>query len=343
MKQKITSIDVARAAGVSQSLVSLALNPHTAKRVSQRTREHILSVSQSMGYRVNMNASSMKSSNANAIGIISAWDINSYVYAPIVSGVRSVCFDRNFALMVCSPQKKSNELYDFKEYYLQRRIDGAVVISYVGLEREGILSELDSAGIPYTCVIGSRNFADITSVDVNYIRSGELVAEHLADKGYDKVVYILKDYENNLNYAEAERLAGCRTVSEKNNMRFITYEGFIGNTASGDYYRSAKELVTNIEEHKTEGKCAVVSTSFECYSVLKAAHEAGINVPRSFGVISLDNERYNAYMMPQLTSVKQPLEEMGEEAARLLLDRLNGKNGIYKKEFMPLLSVRESA
>lgn len=342
MKLKITSVDVAKAAGVSQSLVSLALNPNTANRVKPQTYERIISEAKRLGYRMNMNASSMKSNRANAIGIISAWDMNSYVYAPIIKGVKTACFERNFALTLCSSEKNENDVFDFREYYYQRRIDGLVVISYVEIEHSGMLTILDEENIPYTCVIGARNLEDVTSVDVDYVKSGELAVVHLWERGYDTVIYIMKDDYNSLNYAEAERLYGCRSIAEKKGMNFILYRGFIGNVSADDYLYSSAELIRLVKEGRFKGRCAVVSTSFECYSVLNAALEAKINVPDDLGVISLDNERYNAYLSPPLTSVKQPLDEMGKTAAELLLKRLNGEDTVRKTEFAPLLSVRKS-
>lgn len=339
MKKRITSIDVARAAGVSQSLVSLALNPASRKKVKPETREHILTVAKQLGYRMNMNARSMKNRRANAIGVISTWDMNSYVFAPIVNGIQSVCFEENFSLTVCSPNKNNSGAYDFKEYFLQNRIDGVVVISYVGLDRSGILEELEKEKIPYTCVIGCRELDNVSAVDVNFYESGVMAAQHLSERGFGRLIYIIKENEDTLNYAEKERCLGCRITAERMGMEFIPYYGFIGSKNKEDYEISAKEF---LEFALRKAPSAVVSTSFECYSILKEAVPKGIIVPDELGVISLDNERYAAYLSPPLTAIKQPLSDMGGTAAQILIKKILGDTNCHKIELSPILAIRQS-
>lgn len=322
MKHRVTSVDVAREAKVSQSLVSLALNKKTQNRVKPETRELIYNTAQRLGYRMNMNARNMKVNKANAIGLISAWDMNAYVFAPVVRGVKDACFDKNYALTMCSADKDSRGIYDFKEYYLQNRIDGVVVISYVGFEKEKLFNELKESGIPFTCIIGCVGMDGISGVDEDFYKSGIAAAEHLSEKGYRNLIYIMKAAENELNYAERERYLGCRDSAQRLGIEFHPYQGFIGCSDKHSYEEAAHKLLSHTRKMDS---CAIVSTSFECYSILGAAIKDRVSVPEEIGIISLDNEKYNAYLTPPLTSVKQPLERMGKEAAELLIDKLDGK------------------
>lgn len=340
MKQKVTSVDVARKAGVSQSLVSLAMNTATQNKVNPKTRELIFNTARELGYRMNMNARNMKTNRANAIGLVSAWDMSSYAYAPVVSGVRAACFERNYALTLCSPKINSKRNYDFKEYYLQNRIDGVVVISYVGFEKEKIFDELKSENIPFTCIIGCKPLAGIIGVDEDFRKSGSEAAKHLAKQGYKNIIFIMKDTADKLNYAENERYDGCMQESKHLNMKFHEYAGFIGCNTEEEYFKASVRLLQDTEKMNRR---AVVSTSFECYSILKAAVKLGVSIPKDIGVISLDNEKYNAYLTPPLTSIKQPLEGMGKMAAELLINGLNGGEHSDKIVIMPpQLTVRAS-
>lgn len=336
MKRKITSRDVAKEANVSQSLVSLILNNVPGKKIKLETREHVLEVASKLGYKINVNARSMKSSKASAIGLLSLYATDSFVFPPVINGIKSVCFENDLGVIICSNKKNSYDSYDFIDYYLQNRIDGLILIAYVGIGNDGIINELIKADIPFVCIIGARDIEGVSCVDVNFIESGYIAVKHLIDNGYKDIAYILEDKVELLNYAEKERLEGCNKAAKENNVQIHLIEDFIG--ISGE--ENNIKIANNILEFKRVD--SVISTSYKSFIFLKAAAKKNINIPQSFGVISLDNELYAPYLFPALTTIDEPLFEIANTATRILLEKIQGEGICKKEEVHPNISIRES-
>lgn len=334
MKKTITSVDVAKAAGVSQSLVSLVLNNTPNKKIKPETRELIIETASRLGYRVNINARNMKSKKANAIGLLSSGYMASFAFSPLIDGIHSVCAQNDLGLLICPDYKSPEGTYSFKEYFLQNRIDAVIYMSYVGVKRDGIIDKLISMDIPFVCIVGARDLPEVSCVDVNFVEGGYKAVSHLVDSGYKHVIHILKEKVENLNYAERERMQGCIQAAEEHNIELTMFEGFIGGY---DKYSEGAENLLDLGSD-----FGVVATSYECYCVLKAAAHRGIRVPEQLGIISLDNEQYAPYLFPSLTTIDQPSFDMGAMGMSMLLDRMNGRLDVQKHELSPHLSIRES-
>lgn len=336
MKQKVNSRDVARAAGVSQSMVSLVLNCVPGKNIRQETRERVFAAAKKLNYEVNINARNMKNRRAGAIGLLSHWKSNSFVFPPVIDGVQSICMEKGYGVVVCTGNTMTTGNFDYVDYYLQNRIDGLVYVSYVGVTKEGVIEELGKYRVPFVCVIGARDLPDVSCVDVSFFESGYIAGEHLAEKGYSNVLYLLHGYPDTLVYAEKERLEGCRKAALDFGIHLHSPGLLIDRKDENAIFETIKQVL------KDKKYDAVVSTSYSCHLFLKAAASMGISVPESLGVISLDNELYAPYLYPSLTTVDEPLFDIAKCATELLYDRINKKTECLKKEISPCLTVRES-
>jgi len=336
MEHKVTSRDVAKAAGVSQSMVSLVLNSVPGKNIRQETREKVFAAAKKLNYEANINARNMKNRRAGAIGLLSHWKSNSFVFPPVIDGVQSVCMQKDQGVVVCTGNIMSSGNFDYIDYYLQNRIDGLIYVSYVGVTKEGVIGELEKYGVPFVCVIGARDLPYVSCVDVSFFESGYIAGVHLAKKGYSNVLYPRPCAANTLVYAEEERLEGCRKAASELDFLLDPQAVF----TSGKDEKIMIDTIKHILDSKKYD--AVVSTSYTCHLFLKTAVSMGIEVPGSFGVISLDNELYAPYLYPSLTTVDEPLFEIAKCAAEILYDRINNKTECIKRELSPCLSVRES-
>jgi len=336
MKNNVTSRDVAKEAGVSQSLVSLVLNAKPGKSIKPETRRRILDAARKLNYKINVNARNMKSRRAGAVGLLSAWDANSFVFPPAINGLQAVCAANNAGVVLCTGKKGASGRCDYVDYYLENRIDGLIYVSYVGVARDGVIATLEKHGIPFVCVIGARDIPGVSCADVSFVESGRMAVNHLVEMGYGSIAYLNGGNLANPVYAEKERYEGCAGAASALGARLDPINFFeIFN--SDDKLEEGLEWL--VEGHRYD---AAVSTSFGCFSVLKAAARAGIKVPGELGVISLDNELYAPFLYPSLTTVDEPLFDIAVKAANILFEKINGFKGCEKVELMPRLSVRES-
>lgn len=336
MSKKVTSRDVAKAAGVSQSLVSLILNNVPDKKIKPETRELVMETARKLSYKVNINARNMKSRKAGAIGLLSAWDTNSFVFPPVINGVQSVCSENELGVVICTGKIGYQGNRDYIDYYLQNRIDGLIYVSYVGVPYKGVIEELVKNGVPFVCIIGARDLPGISCVDVSFLESGYLAVKHLAEKGYKCSAYLAGGKIEESVYAEKERFEGCRRAAEELKLEISVHTPFIGVSGEENLLEAAEEFL------KAGPFDSIISTSYDCFIVLKAAAGMGIKVPQSLGVISLDNELYAPFLYPSLTTVDEPLFDIARKAMSILLEKMKGGTICEKVELAPLLSIRES-
>jgi len=336
MNKKITSKDVAKAVGVSQSLVSMILNQVPNKKIKAETRELVLGTAKRLNYTVNMNARNMKNRKAGAIGLLSTWDANSFVFPPVIKGVQALCAEKDTGVVICTGKKGLSANPDYIDYYFQNRIDGLIYVSFVGVKYQGVIEELTTNEIPFVCIIGARDLPGVSCVDVSFLESGYLAAKHLVSKGYKAIGFIASKNFRELCYAENERFEGLKKVCLENGI----------NLAVENIFEDANDEISMIEAAKVyleQGSCdAVVATSYNCFIILKVASMLGLKVPEALGVISLDNELYAPYLFPALTTVDEPLYDIARRATSILFENINGDKVCKKLELLPFLSERES-
>lgn len=335
--QKVTSKDVAKAAGVSQSLVSLILNHVPNKKIKQETKDKVYKVAAELGYKVNVNARNMKSKKASSIGVFSEWSTSSFVFPPVINTLKNICGEQDLSITICSGKTKNSNSYDFVDHYLQNRIDGLIYITGVGVKKEGVIETLERVGIPFVCISGARDLENVSAVDVHYEENGYLAMKKLKEQGYSKVVYVLDQRLQELNYAEKERVEGCQRGADEFGLDLRMEESLLGWHHHEDLLLKEGEALL-----RTGGFDAVVGVSYKCYIILKAAARLGIKVPQELGVISVDNDLFAPYVYPSLTTVDEPLHEITEHAAKILLDKINGDMNCVKIQCSPAITERES-
>ena len=331
----VTSLDVAKAAGVSQSLVSLILSEKPGKKIRPETRTHVLKIASDMGYRPNMQASAMKLRKAQAIGLLSVWETGSFVFPPVVNGLKAVCDREGLALTICTGRTDAAGTPDYLSYFLQNRLDGIVYLSHVGVGRSGVIETLQRHQVPFVCAIGAKDLPEVSSVDVDFILNGRLAAEHLAEAGCRRPVIGI---DPELNYAEQERMDGFLQACRDNGMHatcMIPWE-------AGGEPEAAKERLRRLlrENPDMDGFAAVTKMAWQ---MLEAARAEGIPVPERLKVISLDNEAYAPYLTPSLSTVDEPLETIGQTAGEMLVGLMAGDEAVRKRAEHPTLSRRSSS
>ena len=336
MQKKTTSRDVARAAGVSQSLVSMILNRVPDKKIKAETRAHVLDIARQMNYTVNVNARNMKNRKAGAIGLLSVWDTGSFVFPPIIKGLQEICAENQLGVMICTGKEDLSGEKDYISYYRQIRIDALVYLCFVGVSYDGVIAELENNGIPYVCIIGARDIPGVSCVDVSFLESGYMACKHMAEMGYGHIAYLMPDEAERLPYAEKERIDGCRAAMKAAGKELTEVTRLAGIKEEERLIACAEELL------RSKSFDGFVSCSYGCYILLKAAVRSGIRIPEEVGVISLDNEIYAPYLYPSLTTVDEPLYKMAVSAMGILLKKISGEGTCMKLEIAPSMSVRES-
>ncbi|WP_200807914.1 LacI family DNA-binding transcriptional regulator [Demequina sp. NBRC 110056] len=318
-----TIVDVAHAAGVSKSLVSLAIRGDAG--VSEATRERILAVAAALGYRSNTLARGLARGRTQVIGVVVS-DLRNPYHADVVTGIETAAQASGFGTIIGHGQASPEILAQRLDQMLDLGVDGVIVASAM-LPPEA----LDVVAERRPLVMVGRPFEQPRQVSVvrnHDERGAALAVEHLLSLGHERIVHLASSQRA---AAQARRAAYGEAVT-KAGLQATTLAVGEGGVA---------ELVASLEGPAAPTAC-FAGNDRAAVALLHDALDAGIGVPDRLSIVGYDNAEVGRQVRPALTTVEQPREAMGREATRLLLDRIDGDGETVEVTLEPHLIVRGS-
>lgn len=320
MKQP-TIYDVAKEAGVAISTVSKVLN-NTGK-ISENTKRKVEETMQKLNYRPSIVSSVKK--RLKTIGFLIP-----NIADPFMAEIAKIIEDHGrkygYTLMVCSTDNNLEKEAAYISILRRKYIDGIVIAT--GLNNEGALKELRESRIPF--VILSRDVPSENRPTVlvdDYVGASKAV-NYLVGIGHKKIGVIT---ENDYFYATIERLKGYKDVLEKSNIEYKSEYVSVDNTS----YIDAKESAILLLKLKSPPTAIFASTEPLAIGAMQGVRECGLNIPDDVSVIGFDNSILSEMCHPQLTTISQPIEEMGKKVIELLVDEIEKeKNTLTKSVVM---------
>lgn len=305
----VTVHDVARHAGVSIATVSRALNDRS--RISAATRDRVLRVAAELGYHPNDLARGLAGMATRTIALLLP-DITNPFFPELVKGVQTVADQRGHLLLMCHNADDEAKAIADLVLLRRKRVDGILLVAST-LPGVGVVAA--SAGIP-TVVLDRRvPGLDADLVTVDHRAGARLGVEHLLGLGHRRIAHltgpagVVSSQERCEGWREALLAAGVDPAPE-----LVVHGDF---TEDGGY-AAGRELIT-----RGGGITAVFAANdLAAIGLLRALTEAGLRVPHDVSVVGFDGVHLAAYTSPKLTTVAQPIFDLGRTAAELLLDRL---------------------
>jgi DNA-binding LacI/PurR family transcriptional regulator len=315
-----TLLDVAAAAGVSKSLVSLALRGDAG--VAEQTRRRIVEVADQIGYRPSLNARALKQGRSMLVGaVISSLD-NPY-HTEIVASVEDAAEQAGLSVVLAHGSRERGKLGDRVDQLLDLGVDGLVVVS--SWVPEPVL--VAAARRAPVVVVGrtAEPVAGIDSVNNDDERGAALVVDHLAARGHERIAHV----NGSPRPAGLARRRGYEAA-----MRAAGLGGLSRVVGAG-----AGELTGLLDDGTT---AVFARNDVEACDVLDRALDAGRAVPGDLAVVGYDDTTLARRSRPRLTSVQQQREVMGSRAVALLVERLGGRRDDAHEVLEPRLVVRDS-
>ncbi|WP_299754909.1 LacI family DNA-binding transcriptional regulator [uncultured Chloroflexus sp.] len=309
----ITLDDIARRAGVSRATASRVINNHP--HVNPAVRERVWQAIRETNYQPNLPARSLASRRSQVIGIIIPQSIHTLFADPyfplLIEGIAHVCNERQFSIMLDLATTTDGDPYR----HLGRRgfLEGAIVASAV--EDQFLLQWLAQETIPVVSVGRIMSQQAIPYVDVNNRHGARMLVEHLLGQGYRRIatitgpMNIVAGRDRFAGYSDALYAAGLPVMPE------LVVEGNFSEQSGFSAMQTLLRLVPIPD-------AVFAASDMMALGALKALRAAGLSVPGDIGLAGFDDIPLAAAMTPALTTVRQPIGELGQTAARLLLDRL---------------------
>jgi LacI family transcriptional regulator, repressor for deo operon, udp, cdd, tsx, nupC, and nupG len=309
---KATIDDVARMAGVSTATVSRALRQHP--HVADETRERVLDAVQRLRYVTNTNAARLASGSSRTVGMI-APILTTWYTSEVIAGVEEVLADARFDLLIGTANRAARERIFRGDASFQQRVDGAILVD-VFCGEDGARS-MASSGDPV--VVLGEELRSVASVSIDNERGARLATKHLLDLGHRRIALVTgHDHLNVAKNVPNARSKGCRDALAAAGVRLPDAYVRDGNFTIDGGLRAMRALL-DLPKPPT----AVFFMSDEmAFGALQALREAGKSPGVDVSIVGFDDHPVAESM--GLTTVRQPVRDMGRLVARLMLDSLDG-------------------
>jgi LacI family transcriptional regulator len=305
---RVTALQVARKAGVSQPTVSLVLSRNPKARVAPETRARVLEAAEALGYRPNRLAQGLVRRRSYAIGVLVPGFANP-VNASILSGVERVATQAGYAVLLC--ETGEGAVGQHLTALADRQIDGVVLVSVS--ESAIPATELDRLNL----VLINQTSDRFSTVADDSLAAGTLAAEHLLGLGHRQIAFVGPGSS-----------ASTVRLRERGFANALHAAGIV--PATEHWLRAEPTVAGGIQAMRTLLAQRARPTAVFCANDLMAlgAHKAcaiaAVAIPRELSILGCDGVELGTLVTPELSSIRTPQRELGARAVRVLLRQLDG-------------------
>lgn len=318
--------------GLSPATVSLVLNNSpVARAIPQHTKHRIFSAAKRFSYRPNFVARSLRAQRSYILGVLVP-EVSAGYAALVLSGIEDHLLQEGYFYIVVSHQHKTELITEYPSLLLERSIEGLITVD---TPCPKILQ------LPVVAISGHLEVEGITNISLAHDKAAAVALEHLVGLGHSRIAFVKgqafsSDTEIRWNAfrRQAERL--------QIPLRPKLTVQLEGNTPSPEVGYVAVRKLLRIREPFT---ALIAFNDVSAIGAIRALREAGLRVPEDISVVGFDDIPFAAYQNPALTTIRQPLWEMGKLAAETVLSRIASGNGAPYPKLVtvePELIVRES-
>ncbi|MDF2854441.1 MAG: catabolite control protein [Neobacillus sp.] len=303
----ITIYDVAREANVSMATVSRVVNGNP--NVKPVTRKKVLEVIERLGYRPNAVARGLASKKTTTVGVIIP-DISNIFFAELARGIEDIATMYKYNIILSNSDQNHDKELHLLNTMLGKQVDGLVFMG--GNITEELVSEFEKSPVPIVLAGSIEASQTIPSVNIDYQQAAYEAIKEFVERGHQHIAFVIGPLHEPKN-AEMS-LKGYKKALEEANIPF-NEELLI----EGDYtYDSGLEAFDKLLEVSNKPTAILVGADEMALGVVHGAEDKGYSIPEDFEVITSDNTRLSLMVRPQLTTIVQPLYDLGAVAMRLL-------------------------
>jgi LacI family transcriptional regulator len=327
--------DVAAAAGVSLGTVSNVMN--RPEVVSARTRERVERAMAELGFVRNESARQLRAGTSRTLAYVMLDGTNPFFH-DVAQGIETAAEDADLSLFICNSNSRAEREELHLDRLLQQRVQG-ILITPVDPEAPH-LDDLVRRGVPLVIVDRVRGGESCCSVAVDDVLGGRIAIEHLAEQGHARVAFI--GGPDSIGQVR-ERLQGAREIWAELGMPaddLVHLPTAALTVAEG---RSAGERLAGLPARRRP-TAAFCANDLLALGLLQQVIGSGLRVPDDLAIVGFDDIEFAAAAAVPLTSVRQPRQELGRAAARLVLDEATNPDHRHQQlSFTPELVARASS
>lgn len=315
---------------LSPATISLVLNNAPGVRsIPQETRDRVTAAAAKFEYRPSFYARSLRKRQTFSVGVLVPELSDSYA-TQVLAGVEEFLIEEGYFYLTASHRRKADLIDEYPRLLMERSVEGFILIDTI-LEK--------SLPLPVVAVAGHRRLEGVTNVVLDQKRAAELSLRHLYQLGHRKIAFM----RGGSHSSDADDRWNClMTVARDLKLevlpeRCVQLKLRVSTPELG--YAPAQELM----ERSADFTAVVAFNDIAAIGATRAFMNFGLRVPEDISVVGFDDIQGAAFHNPSLTTIRQPLQQMGAMAARVLLQRIRGQG--QAPEVVPIhpeLIIRES-
>ncbi len=333
---RTTIKDVARKTGLSITTVSLVLNGK-ANRVSEKNKQLILQTAKDLNYRPNQIAVGLVKKKTNTLGLIIP-DISNIFFSELAKGIEIEGRRNNYNVIFCNTNDKHDLELEYINILADKAVDGIIFAMSAESYDEKAKKSFDTLleyKIPTVVIDRFSDDINFSSVAIDHKQGAYIVTQHLISLGHRKIGCVTGPLGLKTCI---DRFVGYRNALEQNEIKLN--KSFI---YEGDYhFQSGYEAAKTMIEQKVTAIFAF--NDMMAYGVISGLRKNNIKIPDEMSIAGFDDIFFSEMLDIPLTTVRQPTYEMGQEAARVIIEEIkNGRKQSQHIVFEPKLQIRKSA
>ncbi len=324
--------ELAEHLGLSPATVSLVINRSpVADTIPQETKDRILAAASKYKYRPNFFARSLRAQRSFTIGVMVP-EVSDGYSASVMSGVEDHLLQEGYFYFVVSHRHRADLIDEYPRLFLERSVDGLIAV-----DTPWSLS----LSVPVVTVSGHNQVKGVTNIVLDHVRAAEVALKHLAQFGHRNIAFIKgQEFSSDTEVRWANIQKAARQLGLPISTGLISQ--LKGDSPSPELgYEAARKLLASHRPFTA----LFAFNDISAMGAIRALREAKLRVPDDVSVVGFDDIQSAAYQNPALTTVRQPLREMGRIAAETLLRRIRHPAAeVQGGEIMvePKLMIRET-
>ncbi len=304
-----TISDVAKQSGVSTATVSRIINGQSG--YTAKTRQKVLEIIQEMGYKPNAIARGLVNKRTNTIGVLLP-SLSSRLSSALLKGIENSAHQLDYSVIICDTESDGKRTIEYLDVLSEKQIDGIIITSeWLKDVYEETIAKMK---IPVVLVLTTSSHLQIPYIKVDDYQASYQATEYLIGKGHKEIGMISGSKTDKL--AGLPRIEGYKQALTDNSLTIsenrITYGDFA--------YRSGMRCMEELLKKAPEITAVFAASDEMAVGALSCAYKKGVKVPDDLSIIGYDDTQEAEMAIPPLTTVHQPIYDMGKMAVEMLLN-----------------------
>lgn len=327
---RVTIRDVAAAAGVSYQTVSRVIN--NRPDVAEETRRRVWQVIEELGYQPSAIARGLVSKRTYTLGLITA-DFSDYFFTQVIVGAEAEARKQGYFFMLCSTERNPDDEPEYLRLLTEREVDGILFARPSTEEDSRHILSLIQQGVPLVTTAYWLPGEKLTVVDVDNVDGGLQATECLIKRGHRRIGMITGP-------------AGWKSVNDRTEgYKLALSKAGIPFDASlveyGDWsYQSGYEAMQRLLAKAPQITALFAQNDQMAIGAMRALREAGRRIPDDVALVGYDDIPAAAYCDPPLTTIRQPMQQVGKVATHLLIELINDPDAERKEVLLKTELIR---